>query len=161
MTKGLPFTSLGLVLPLAFFAFLAHQGSCKGNANKPAENQGHDQENRQQAGTAVPEGSWGGVHIGMEVTDKNTAIEFDCAHGTISEQLALDREGRFRAKGTYVREHGGPIREGETPVSHPAIYSGNVHSKAMTLTVTLTDSSENVGTFTLTQGSEGQVFKCR
>ena len=161
MTKGLQFTSLGLVLPLAFFAFLAHQGSCKGNANKPAENQVPVQENTPPVGTAVLEGSWGGVHIGMEVAGKGTDIEFDCAHGTISERLVLDREGRFRAKGTYVREHGGPIREGETPVSHPASYSGNVRGKAMTLTVALTDSSESIGTFTLTQGSEAQVFKCR
>ena len=31
----------------------------------------------------------------------------------------------------------------------------------MTLAVTLTDSSESIGTFTLTQGNEGQIFKCR
>ena len=161
MTKGSQFTSLGLVLPLAFFAFLAHQGSCKGNANKPAESQVPAQENTPQAGTAVPEGSWGGVHIGMEVADKGADIEFDCAHCTISERLVLDREGRFRTKGAYVREHGGPIREGETPVSHPASYSGNVRGKVMTLTVALTDSSESIGTFTLTQGSEARVFKCR
>lgn len=161
MTKGSQFSSLGLVLPLAFFAFLAHQGSCKGNANKPTENQGPVQENTQQAGTAVPEGSWGGVHIGLEVADKSTAIEFDCAHGTISERLVLDSQGRFRARGTYVREHGGPVREGETPASHPASYSGNVRGKAMTLAVTLTDSSESIGMFTLTQGNEGQIFKCR
>lgn len=161
MTKGSQFTSLGLVLPLAVFAFLAHQGSCRGNANKATENQVQTEENTPQAGTAVREGSWGGLHIGMEVARKSTAIEFDCAHGMISEQLVLDRQGRFRARGTYAREHGGPVREGETPVSHPATYSGNIRGKAMTLTVTLTDSSESIGTFTLTQGSEGQVFKCR
>src|SRR6266850_2960093 len=137
MTKGSQFTSLGLVLPLAF-AFVAHQGSCNGNANRTAGNQVNDQQSK-KAGTAVPGGSWGGVHVAMEVADKGTAIEFDCAHGMISERLVLDREGRFRAKGTFVREHGGPIREGETPASHPASYSGNVRGKAMTLTVTLTD----------------------
>jgi hypothetical protein len=161
MTKVSQFTSLGLLLPLAFFAFLANQGSCKGNANKPAETQVMVQENRQHADTAVSEGSWGGAHIGMEIVDKSTAIEFDCAHGTISERLALDSQGRFRASGTYVREHGGPVREGETPASHPASYSGNVSGKRMTLAVTLTDSAESIGTFTLTQGNEGQVFKCR
>ena len=160
MTKGSQFSSLGLVLPLAF-AFLAHQGSCRGSADKPAGNQVNAQENKQAAGTTVPEGIWGGVHIGMEVAGKSTAVEYDCAHGMISERLVLDGEGRFRARGTYVREHGGPVREGETPASHPASYSGNVSGKTMTLTVTLTDSSESIGTFTLTQGSEGQVFKCR
>lgn len=97
----------------------------------------------------------------MEVTGKGAAIEYDCAHGTISEPLRLDSEGRFQAKGTHVREHGGPIRNEETPVSHPANYSGKVHDKTMMLTVTLTDSSETIGTFALTQGSEGQLFKCR
>ena len=158
MTRGSQFISLGLVLPLAF-AFLAHQGSCKGSA-KPAGNQVNDRENK-QTGTAAPEGVWGGGHIGMEVADKSTAVEYDCAHGMISERLVLDSEGRFRARGTVVREHGGPVREGETPVSHPASYSGKVSGKTMTLTVTLTDSSESIGTFTLTQGSEGQLVKCR
>src|SRR5712691_11266631 len=155
MTKGSQFISLALVLPLAF-ALLANQGSCKSNSNAHAGNQGN-----KQVGTAVPQGIWGGVHIAMEVGDKSAAIEYDCAHGMISERLLVDSEGRFQARGTHVPEHGGPIRKGETAASHPANYSGNVRGKAMTLMVTLADSSESIGTFTLTQGSTGRVFKCR
>jgi len=155
MTKGSLFISLALVLPVAF-ALLAHQGSCKSNSKGQAGNQGN-----KQTRTAVPQGIWGGVHVRMEVGDKSTAIEYDCAHGMISEPLVLNSEGRFQARGTYVREHGGPVRQGETPASQPANYSGNVSGKSMTLMVTLTDSSESIGTFTLTQGSEGRIFKCR
>ena len=155
MTKGSQFILLALLLPLAF-ALLAHQGSCKSNSKEQAGNQGN-----KQVGTAVPQGIWGGLHIGMEVGDKSASIEYDCAHGMISERLVVDSEGRFQARGTYVPEHGGPIRKGETAASHPANYSGNVRGKAMTLMVMLADSSESIGTFTLTQGSTGRVFKCR
>ena len=155
MTKGSQFISLALVLLLAF-ALLAHQGSCKSNSKEQAGNQGN-----KKVGTAVAQGIWGGVHIGMEVGDKGAAIEYDCAHGMISERLIVDSEGRFQARGTYVPEHGGPVRKGETAASHPANYSGNVRGKEMTLMVTLADSSESIGTFTLTQGNTVRVFKCR
>ena len=151
--------SVGYVLPLVFVC-LAQQNSCKTRSNKQSGNE-VSQTGVKQTGKALPEGTWGGVHISMEVTAKGAAIEYDCAHGTISEPLRVDNDGRFQAKGTHVREHGGPIRNEETPVSHPASYSGKVNDKTITLTVTLTDSSETIGTFTLTQGSEGQLFKCR
>jgi hypothetical protein len=60
----------------------------------------------------------------------------------------------------FVREHGGPIRLGEVPDSHPANYAGVVRGDAMTLTVRLTDSADAIGTFSLTRGSPGRVVKC-
>lgn len=157
--KGTHLISTLFVLPLAAL-FLGPQTCCGTNSNKASGSQVIDS-GLKQAGSAVREGIWGGNHIQLDVSDKGAAIEYDCAHGTIAEPIQLNSEGRFQAKGTYVPEHGGPVRNDETPVSHPANYAGSVNGKTLTLTVTLTDSSASIGTFTLTQGSEPQLVKCR
>ena len=105
-------------------------------------------------------GVWGGDHISLSVVNASTHLELDCAHGDIPAVPTLDRQGQFDVAGTYVREHGGPIRLGEIPDSHPAIYAGLVASTTMTLTIRLSDTNEPVGTFTLVSGSSGRVFKC-
>ncbi|HEX8650885.1 MAG TPA: hypothetical protein VF708_08580 [Pyrinomonadaceae bacterium] len=127
------------------------------------------QENTPQQGNAVsqgndtgaPTGVWGGAHIRLNLTKNHAEIEYDCAHGTIEEPLALDDKGRFDAKGTLIAEHGGPVRRNESPRNRPARYTGHVNGETMTLTVTLTDTNETLNTFTLTHGSEGRVMKCR
>jgi hypothetical protein len=40
-------------------------------------------------------------------------------------------------------------------------YSGRIEGKTMTLSVNLTEPDEALGTYTLTQGSEGCLWKCR
>jgi hypothetical protein len=105
-------------------------------------------------------GAWGGDHVSLTITETGSRLEFDCAHGNIPGAFAVDTEGTFAAPGTYVREHGGPIRDGEIPDAHPAIYGGMVTGIAMRLIVRLTDTNEVIGTFTLTRGVPGRVFKC-
>lgn len=105
-------------------------------------------------------GTWGGPHVSLEITGEPARIEYDCAHGTIDGPIKLDREGRFEAAGTHETEHAGPVRAGEEGSSRPARYRGQVTGKTLTLTVTLAGSSEEVGTFTLTQGAMGRLFKC-
>jgi len=109
----------------------------------------------------LTQGEWGGQHIRINVGESSATIEYDCAHGTINGPLVIDRRGRFNLKGTHSREHGGPIREGENESSQPARYSGWTDGKRMTLTVTLTGARESVGTFNLTLGGSGRIFKCR
>lgn len=108
----------------------------------------------------IPPSEWGGQHIGMVVLASGATIEYDCASGTIDEPLIADSRGAFTARGTHTRGHGGPVMIGETPDRHPARYSGSTDGKSMTLTVTMTDSGENVGTFTLIRGASPAVFKC-
>ena len=105
-------------------------------------------------------GAWGGDHVSLLVTGTGGTLEYDCAHGTIDEPFATDSAGRFQLAGTHTREHGGPIRRGEKPDRHPARYSGAVAADTMTLTVTLTDSNEVLGTFGLTRGRLARVVKC-
>jgi len=105
-------------------------------------------------------GAWGGVHVSLLLTATGGTLEYDCAHGTIDQPFVIDSAGRFQLAGTHTREHGGPIRKDEKPDTHPARYDGAVDGDTMTLTVTLTDSNEVLGTFTLTRGRMARVVKC-
>ena len=103
---------------------------------------------------------WGGQHVQMMLNADGATVEYDCAHGTIDEALSPDQNGDFDVAGTYLRESGGPVRSDDVPTVYAAQYAGTVDAGEMTMTVTLTDSGENVGTYTLTLGDTGRVFKC-
>ena len=105
-------------------------------------------------------GNWGGPHIGVEMTSEGGRVEYDCAHGTIDGPIVLDKSGRFDATGTHSPEHGGPVREGEEDTGRPARYRGKVAGRSLTLTVILTDSGENLGTFKLTRDAAPRLTKC-
>src|SRR5262245_56913057 len=107
----------------------------------------------------VPLGTWGADHALLTITAASAAIEFDCAHGTLPAPLAITR-GDFDVAGEFIQEHGGPIREGDQVVRRPARYRGAIDKQTMTLRVALTDPPQDVGTFTLTFGVSGGVFKC-
>ena len=107
----------------------------------------------------VPSGTWGGDHALLTITGTAAAIEFDCAHGTLQAPLALTH-GDFDVAGEFIQEHGGPIRDGEQVVRRPARYRGTIDKQTMTLRVALTDTPQEIGTFTLTLGVSGRVFKC-
>lgn len=138
-------------LPLAFSLLTAEASCAQGGASSPTP---------PPQSTSVRTGTWGGNHIGLEVTDSGARVEYDCAHGSIDQRLEVDREGRFDARGGYVRERGGPQPvEEESP--QPARYAGRVDGDAMTLTVSLTQSNQTIGTFTLTFGNQPLVRKCQ
>ncbi|MET0624203.1 MAG: hypothetical protein ABW250_14565 [Pyrinomonadaceae bacterium] len=111
-------------------------------------------------GRPLAAGTWGGEHISLESTAGTTRLEFDCAHATIPRPLELDDAGHFDERGEYVRERGGPLREGQRPESHPARFSGTIRGGEMTLTVTLTDTGAEIGTFNLGRGREPLITKC-
>jgi len=104
-------------------------------------------------------GTWGGDHALLTVTTTNATIEFDCAHGALSAPIAL-ADGTFDVMGEYFPEHGGPIRVDDPVVRQPARYSGSIDRRTMTLRVRVIEPSQEVGTFTLTLGTSGRVFKC-
>ena len=109
----------------------------------------------------IPSGAWGGPHISIEINNGTATIEYDCANGTISGPLKLDRRGNFSLSGTHVREHGGPIRVNEQRSGQTALYTGWTDGKKMTLTVRLANTNESLGTFKLVHGQSGRVFKCK
>ena len=105
-------------------------------------------------------GRWGGQGIQMDVTPAGARLEWDCAHGSIEKPLALDAKGNFAVPGVFVRESSGPLRVGGPPALR-ASYSGSVAKETMTLRVTLIESDESIGTFSLTRGDPGRLRKCR
>ena len=115
---------------------------------------------RSSPSSAVPAGSWGGDGIALTVTDAGARLEFDCATGEIPTPLTVDADGRLAVDGVFVREHGGPAREDEAPDRHPARYAGRLEGTTLTLDVTLTDSKQIVGTFTVTRGRAARIRKC-
>lgn len=107
-----------------------------------------------------PIGAWGGDHIAMSIAADGATLEYDCAAGAIDGAVTPDPEGRFRATGTHDIGHGGPVRQDEGPDRHPASYQGRITGDSMTLTVTLTDSGTQVGTFDLMRGAAPRIVRC-
>jgi len=96
----------------------------------------------------------------MKVTEKGATLEFDCAHGSIAERVVLDGDGKFSVKGRYVRERPGPVHEGADQSGEPAVFSGSVVGKTLTLRIKLEGSSEEISAFTLVYGKAGRIVKC-
>jgi len=107
----------------------------------------------------IPSGTWGGQHIVMTVRAKVATIEYDCASGVIRGPLVVDRDGNFNLRGTHRMERGGPVRADETPKDHPATYTGSIKGNTMTLNLKLGDNE--VETFTLEKGKEGDLVRCK
>jgi hypothetical protein len=108
----------------------------------------------------VPEGQWGGGGIAIDVGKSGARIEFDCAHGTIDQPLAVDAEGQFDQPGTWGRDHPGPIRMGEEKSGEPARYRGKLEGGTLTLQIHLARDGRSVGSFTATQGATPRIHRC-
>lgn len=102
-------------------------------------------------------GPWGGDHLALVLSDSGGSAEYDCAHGGLSEPIR-PTDGTFTARGVHVREHGGPVREGETPDSLPARYFGFVRGDLLTLRVLV--GSDTLGPFTVRRGAAPRLMKC-
>lgn len=109
----------------------------------------------------VPNGSWGGVHIGLVVTDSGATIEYDCGAGTITGPLTLNGSGDFDWPGVNYPGHGGPSRVDVPPDVHPARYTGHATSNQISMTVTIPDIAVPGQTFTAQRGADARLFKCQ
>ncbi len=111
------------------------------------------------AGPIAPS-EWGGQHVGLIVLATGGTLEYDCASGTIDQPIVAATNGNFVALGTHTRGHGGPSMVDEIPDRHPARYDGWTDGETMRISVTLTDSGEKLGDFTLVRGQSPHVFRC-
>lgn len=157
--------SIFFALPL-IFATLGESGSCRQNKVSSTTNRASSTTNKvsnmpKDQNNKATIGLWGGEHIQMQVTENGAEIEYDCAHGTISEPIEVDSAGRFDVKGSFLRERPGPVRKDDVRDGRPARYTGTINGKTMTLTVTLTDKEQSMGTYTLAEGDAGRIWKCR
>jgi hypothetical protein len=120
----------------------------------------------------LPGGSWGGQGIVLNVTENGATIEYSCANGAVDQKFELDQEGRFDLKGGQQTETGGATQattaneRRPTDLQKPGAnrtqvrYTGQVQGQTMTLTVTRSDTGQNLGTFILTRGAPGRLRKC-
>jgi len=102
---------------------------------------------------------WGGDHIGITLTATGGTVEYDCAMGRIDQPITL-QNGRFDVRGVHWPGQGGPIGVDTFPTPRPARYQGSVSGDRMTVTVTLTDKNEVLGTYTAWKGRSPNVIKC-
>jgi hypothetical protein len=108
----------------------------------------------------VPVGTWGGDHVQVVTTESGTAFQFDCAHGGVSDPIRLAADGTFETTGVFVREHGGPVREGETLEEEPAVYAGRLDGGRLTFTVWLPVRSSTIGPFVAVRDASPRLFSC-
>lgn len=109
---------------------------------------------------SVQQGRWGGRGVILDVTDSGASIEYDCSYGNINEPIVLDKNNRFEVKGTHVTERPGPVRMGQGDGEQPALYTGSVDDKTMTLTVKLTNTNKVIRTLTLDYGKSSRLRRC-
>jgi hypothetical protein len=107
------------------------------------------------------ENTWGGEHIEMVTTASGAQIEFDCATGAINEPVPLKSTSDFQLKGTFTREHGGPVRENEAPRVVSATYSGRIENGKMYLKISVAGKDAYEESFVLRQRQSGRLMKCR
>lgn len=106
-------------------------------------------------------GNWGGRGVRLAIFGDGAAVfEFDCAHGAFGGPTVAAPDGSVRWAGTWTREHGGPIREGEAADVHPAIYSGALDGSRLQLSIRLADTGQEVGGYSLEAGAVGRLVKC-
>jgi len=109
---------------------------------------------------AIRSGRWAGPHVAMTVSSERTEIEFDCGQASVDGASALDHDGAFSVTGTFVQERPGPTTP-SGPARRPMRLSGGVKDDTMEMKVTLTDQSEEIGTFTLAFGADARLVKCK
>ena len=114
-----------------------------------------------QQSTADSAEIWGGRGVTMRMTAQGTALEFDCAHGSITQPIKPDAKGNFSESGTYTAERGGPVLKANPPRDIPATYRGVINGDTMRLEITLSDKDQSPAPLTLTRGNAGRLVKCR
>ena len=112
-----------------------------------------------QQGKPLPEGTWGGVGIQMNINADSASIEFDCADAEIPGKILIDKNGSFSAQGKFNRRHPGPVRRNEPPPAD-AKFTGRVSNNKMTLKITLTSDRTDAGEYTLELGRNARIVRC-
>jgi hypothetical protein len=108
----------------------------------------------------VPNGNWGGPHMGMVMSDSGGIIEFDCAAGRIPAPIPLDRRGSFNVQGLLIHEGPGPIRVDSVYPSTPGRYAGWSDGRTMSVTLTVDDGSLAPQSYTMSYGGNPHALKC-
>ncbi|HUP19256.1 MAG TPA: hypothetical protein VM778_04790 [Gemmatimonadota bacterium] len=101
-------------------------------------------------------GTWGGENAGVVVTEAAAHVHIGCTLGDTSGPILLAVDGTFDVAGSYNVD-AYPVDRG---ILHPARFTGRVVGRQMTLTVTLTDTTLQLGPAVLTFGREPEMGTC-
>ena len=113
-------------------------------------------------------GTWGAPGANLTVQPDSVSIDLPCANANFIGRPKLNSKGEFDAKGRYNQEGPGAVAiEPPSPKPlpgndsiHNARFHGKVTGKKLEFTITLTESGEKLGPYSLVQGKSGRVFKC-
>lgn len=108
----------------------------------------------------VAQGEWGGDRVGLTVSATGGTLQYGCASGTIDQRIVAGTDGRFAVMGTHTKGHGGPVFQNEIPDRHPATYAGWTDGETLTLTITLTDTGERLGSYSVSRGQPARITRC-
>jgi len=109
---------------------------------------------------AVPPSIWGADHIIFNVAANGVTIEYDCADGQIEQSLMIDESGNFTANGVHIARQAGPVSIDDKQTRQPALYAGKISGDTMTLNITLTETKQVIGEFTLERGKIPETQRC-
>ncbi len=109
---------------------------------------------------AVPPGIWRADHIILNVAANGVTIEYDCADGQIDKSLMIDVSGNFTADGFHVARQAGPVNIDDKQIRQPARYVGKISGDTMTLSVTLLETKQAIGKYTLQRGKLPEMNRC-
>jgi hypothetical protein len=101
-------------------------------------------------------GTWGGDDAGLIATDTSAHVHIGCTLGDTKGRIIPDVDGHFSIAGTYDVD-AYPVERG---IIHPALFTGQIVGRSMTLTVTLTDTARTLGPVTLVFGKEPKMGVC-
>jgi hypothetical protein len=101
-------------------------------------------------------GTWGGENAGLIVSGNDVHIHIGCTLGNAVGPIHPDAKGRFEVSGTYNVD-AYPVDRG---ITHPAIFTGLIVGRKMTLRVALTDTAHALGPVNLTYGKEPKMGPC-
>lgn len=105
-------------------------------------------------------GTWGGDNAGLIADDSSAHVHIACTFGNVPQGITLDAGGSFDVAGEYVLR-AFPVAVGP---SLPARYQGIVIGNAMTLRVTVSDTTADtivrLGPVRLVRGKEPQMQVC-
>lgn len=101
-------------------------------------------------------GTWGGDNAGLIATDSTAHVHIGCTLGDTKDAIHPDASGRFDVAGTYNVD-AYPISRG---ITHPARFTGVIAGTTMILTVTLSDTTRQLGPVTLTYDVEPRMGPC-
>jgi hypothetical protein len=101
---------------------------------------------------------WGADRAILTLDDQGGRLDFDCGYAIIAGPVTFDRAGRFKAKGAYFAERGGPVVD-RAPSSVAARFDGKVTGANLRLRFEQAGGG-GVQTYAMIAGKRPKLIRC-